>query len=646
MVDNNDLISTEIERLESELEAKRAQRTELLPQTRQLKEERDKLELLLRQVRQQFLTVENQYESNKQAIDKLDRQGKEERERLETLRRERDRLLEAKKIDAKYLEQVDAFRNSCLEALWRSENRSDGLGAKTHQIEGAIHLAVTERALLGDKRGLGKTLTSLIALDMLDAQKVIIVAPTDALDNWIREIKLWSPHRFPVKLAGVTKGQREVILGGLKRAPQYALVINFEAWKNDYTLIKDLVNLCADSMIVDESHHIMTSSSLQNKGVQDIRYGINTCPRCMIPKLNRPLTSLQEEYTCWCGHEGLIDEFCTIKHVFPMTGTSILNKPQELFPQMRLVDPKFDRERDYLRDFCKRTVTGRWVFQEGAEEGLLYKIGPRYIARDRSSAGVVIPPVEEIVHSISMNDLKSSHPLQHEAYLQVRDFAEVALNPDVAMSMPNQAVALMRLRQVLIWPAALSSEFVDEETGRVYKINLDVKESWKLDFIEQEIKELNEDGERVIVFSQFRDGMHELGRRLGERTAIYDGSTRPAVRNAIQLDFDAKTAPARPTWNNVLCNYKSAGAALNFNTANHMYLPDREWNPGKESQAIGRMDRMGQTRDSYVHKLFVGSSVDGWMDDIIEQKKNMVGGFLSEAEVMRNAYEKLRDGEM
>jgi SNF2 family DNA or RNA helicase len=77
-----------------------------------------------------------------------------------------------------------------------------------------------------------------------------------------------------------------------------------------------------------------------------------------------------------------------------------------------------------------------------------------------------------------------------------------------------------------------------------------------------------------------------------------------------------------------------------------MYMPDREWNPGKESQAIGRMDRMGQTRDTSVHKLLVGNSVDIWMDNTIAYKGELVGGFTSQAQMMQSAWEQLKNGEM
>lgn len=644
MADFEERIQEETDFLEAELERKRLERIELLPAVRELKKKQESMKEVLRQVRESYLSVEREFEAKESALRKLDNEGRQEKDRLSQLKRERDRLLATKEINAKYLAEVEKFRNSCMEAKWRKENRTDGLGAAEYQVDGAIHLAVTQRALLGDKRGLGKTLTSLITLDITDAQKVIVIAPADIASNWIREIQLWTPHRTPIKMKGMPKDMRELFLKSLRKVPEFTLVLNYDIWKSDPTVIQDLILLEADTLIVDESHHIMTQSSLQNKGVRELCYGVNTCPSCFVPKLTEESDGT---YTCWCGHTGELEEFCSIKRVYPMTGTAILNKPQEVYPQLHILDRKgFPSPSAFLKDFCRKDEDSRWVWKHsGSQSSLLERIGPRYIARTQETAGIILPPIEEIIHEISMEELQLSHPGQWDAYQQIRTHAEIALNPDFAMPMPNKVTALMRLRQVLAWPAAIHSE-VRDENDRVHVLNLDVKESWKLDLIEEHIRELNEEGERCIVFSQFKPGMRELGRRLGNSTAVYDGDTPDRLRDQIQLDFDAKTSPIRPVWRNVCCNYKSAGTGLNFTAASQMFLPDREWNPGKEDQAEGRMHRIGQRRDCTVHKLFVNNSVDIWMDSIITMKADIVSGFTSQAEQMQSAWDALRRGEM
>jgi non-specific serine/threonine protein kinase len=100
------------------------------------------------------------------------------------------------------------------------------------------------------------------------------------------------------------------------------------------------------------------------------------------------------------------------------------------------------------------------------------------------------------------------------------------------------------------------------------------------------------------------------------------------------LDFDRKYVEAEgynngngPKWQVLLANYKSGGVGLNFTAATETIIMDREWNPGKEDQAFGRTDRLGQTVHTNVHNLRVLRTIDGWMDGLIDEKANLIDGF-------------------
>ena len=103
---------------------------------------------------------------------------------------------------------MDAFKSSALEfdritagLHWREF-------AFDHQIEGGKWLAANPRCILGDKMGLGKSLTSLIACDMLQAQRVLIIVPDDIVSNFVHEVYKWAPHRQVITLGKTAKDQR------------------------------------------------------------------------------------------------------------------------------------------------------------------------------------------------------------------------------------------------------------------------------------------------------------------------------------------------------------------------------------------------------------------------------------------------------
>jgi hypothetical protein len=209
----DDLI-LKIRELEASQESRKVQLADVKLEWTDLSAKAADLEAQLKAVK------EAEYEARQKKIDKhhelqeISDAGKLDAARLEQAKRELARLLDGESINDRYQEQVDEFRNRCLEAYWRAENRTDGYGAYRYQIEGAIHLAVAQQAILGDKQGLGKSLTSLIYADFLGAQKIILVVPSDVMGNYIREINMWAPHRAPIQLGKMTPGQRNAVLRG------------------------------------------------------------------------------------------------------------------------------------------------------------------------------------------------------------------------------------------------------------------------------------------------------------------------------------------------------------------------------------------------------------------------------------------------
>lgn len=592
-------------------------------------------------------------------ITSVDRIGLSNKEEAEKLKRELDRLSDKERIDAEYLAKLDAFKEACLTAPWRAENRSDGMGAKGYQLDGAIHLAVAGQAILGDKRGLGKTLTSLIYMDLVGSKRVIAIVPPDVMQNFVREIQLWTPHRSPVVIGKQPKGVRDILLNTLRNLPEFFVLVNYEAWRKDNQLIDDLIALQADTMIMDEAHRMKEWDTRTCTGVRNVRFGLNLCPveECGSREVILIDAKLNMAGCSKCGHVGTPLEFSSVKHILPMTGTPILNSPEEIFPLLHLIDPiRFAKMSVFLADFCYK-VGQRYVWGYGKEESLMKIIGPRFLARDRNTAGVDIPEAQHITHDISLEDLKEDYPKQYEAYLQVRDYAQLMLDPDGdnVMSMTVFLTVMLRLRQVLTWPAAIELK-VKEQIGEDLNgepileekvlANLDVYESAKVDRAEELIRELIKEGERIVVFSQFKGPLHELQRRIGDRACVYDGSTSSFRRNEIQLDFDPKTVSQNPRWDVVLCNYKAAGEGLNLNAASHMIIVDEEWNPGRQSQAYGRIDRLGQTKPAQIHTIRVSSSVDTWIKSLIDQKADMISGFDLQADTYREAFEALRRGEL
>lgn len=492
-------------------------------------------------------------------------------------------------------------------APWR--NMKVG-GPKNHQISGAKQLAVAERGILGDKRGLGKTFTSIIWLDMLGVDRAIILVPKEASTAFLKQMPRWAPHRPLFDMTSKPKGQREVLLNALKHIGKWNLLVNVESWRFDRTIIDKLVALKPEAVIIDEAHVIKDPESVTYQGVRSIVY----------PHADSALNPT--------------------KYVLAMSGTPWLNYPDELATLLHLVDRKAWPSRTAFRsDYLIQDFNGRFKFDKGrkTDQKLLSELGLRFVARDRNDAGVEIPPQEVIVHELEFDE--RLYPKQWKAYqdLEVKSAMLLSGMTDQQVMGVEGLALYTRLRQMITWPEGIQMKDSD---GRVI-FKCDVQESVKITEAEYLTQELVREGSRVVVFSQFKAPLNELSKRLkilGLNTVVLDGSTPYYLREQIKREMDALTTTGK--YDVVLANYKVGGQSLDFTAADQMVILDEEWNPGRNDQAYGRIDRMGQTKETQVHILRVPETIDDVMKSINKTKADIIDSY---EVALRSATEYLRD---
>ena len=558
---------------------------------------------------------------------------------LITIEEEKTRLsnlakLEKQKENALLLEE--RWDKLTIAATWRE-------WAKDHQIE-AGHTIVKERkVILADVMGLGKTLSSIIVCDILYAatketspewpflgeeknvykgdgkwaneivnsvtrpvgKKIIYLCPSSLIRNVVSEFRMWANHRSVIFIADMPKASRDFALAEMMERDDFVIVCNYETWRKDLSLVDKLIDLKPDTIILDEAHMIKNQKTSGFKGVQKL------------------LSHARPEY------------------VIPMTGTPVLNRPQELFTLLSLVDPdKFHTENQFLYNFCEQIPdTNYWKFQDGGLERLQKQIRKNFLRRTKDQAGIVLPEKTVIHHTLEVD--KINYPNQARVRQEMAEYATIKLNETA--SIPAKAIIAMytRLRQIETWPAGI--KMIDKKTKEI-TLQVDVEESQKVDYIISKekdefgnysglIPEAIED-DRIVLFSQFKAPLYELKSRIensGYRVCILDGDTKSKDRDTIAKDFDARYTPNRndSKWDVVLCNYRVGGTGLNLTAATQLIVLDEEWNPGKREQAYDRIHRIGQENPVTIHVVRNEKTIDDWLAEIMARKEAMVDGFNS-----------------
>ena len=146
--------------------------------------------------------------------------------------------------------------------------------------------------------------------------------------------------------------------------------------------------------------------------------------------------------------------------------------------------------------------------------------------------------------------------------------------------------------------------------------------------------------EKKVIFTQYLKSMdyitHLLGRN-GIPHVTFKG-TLPARDKNIAIDRFRDEVP-------VLVSTESGGEGRNLQFCNTLINFDLPWNPMRIEQRIGRLHRIGQTRDVFVFNLTVKGTLEDYIIDILDNKINMFEMVIGEIEPILGHLEKEEDFE-
>ena len=205
---------------------------------------------------------------------------------------------------------------------------------------------------------------------------------------------------------------------------------------------------------------------------------------------------------------------------------------------------------------------------------------------------------------------------QRKDYDEIRAFYRASLleSRQAASPLPKIHVleALLRLRQASCHPGLLDAERMDEPSA-------------KFELLMPMLEELQEEGHKALVFSQFTQHLAALRRILDAREFPYaylDGRTRKREAQIDRFQED----PDCPFF---LISLKAGGHGLNLTAADYVFLLDPWWNPAAEAQAIDRTHRIGQTKKVMAYRLISRDTAEEKVLELQEQKRELARAILA-----------------
>jgi SNF2 family DNA or RNA helicase len=273
-----------------------------------------------------------------------------------------------------------------------------------------------------------------------------------------------------------------------------------------------------------------------------------------------------------------------------ITGTPLENKLMDLWSIADFASPGlFGSETEFQNEF------------EDAENGAteVNKILRPILLRRK---------LDEIDHQLP-EKIVIDHPLAwpielNQIYEQTRQEALAEF------SSAGGLVATGRLRKLTTHPSLMGIDSLDlAELSPKYSLLLDI------------VSELFANDEKCLIFSSYKRMIDLLAHDLYQRfpnsfIKPLDGRTEMNERSPLVDTFNLHGGRGA-----LICNPIVAGAGLNITGANHVIHYNLEWNPAKEDQATFRVYRNGQSKATFIHRLFYVDTIDEVIDRRIQAKR-------------------------
>ena len=459
-----------------------------------------------------------------------------------------------------------------LEPLSETERISFKATPFPHQLEAVDFLLKQEKALLLDGCGVGKSLEMILFAETLKKRGVIdhclvITGIAGLRGNWEREIQKFSTESV------VTIGKYVTRTGTTRYKP---MAKRAEQLKNKIEEFFVLLNVesIRDSKIVEA---IKTSEN---------KFGLIAFDESH--KIGAPDTT---QYT---NLMKLDSDFKVAA-----TGTLIVNSPLSAFPSLKFTDNENATLTNFKSQYCNfgGAFGNNQIIGYKNLEVLREEIDSCSIRRTLYDVRADIPQLTIDTEYLEMdeNQLKFYEAIKEG----VKEEAD-----KIELKASNLLALTTRLRQATACPSVLTTQDI---------------ESIKVQRAFEYIQEIVSQGEKVVVFSVFKEPLNQLATKLeGFRFSLNTGDTddTTVMNNVTRFQED-------PSEQVFLGSCSKMGVGYTLNSSMYLIFIDTPYTFALFEQCYQRVHRISNTRPAYIKVLMCKETIDERVQEIVATKKDL-----------------------
>ena len=438
-------------------------------------------------------------------------------------------------------------------------------------------------ACLADDMGLGKTIQAIVLiLDWLARMKelggekkpILIVCPVSVLGNWRRECNRFAPALDVVLHHGKTRARDEE--GFKKEIGAHDVVLT------SYSLLQrdeELFHACSyGGLILDEAQNIKNPTTRQSRAARKLVGGFRVA----------------------------------------LTGTPLENRPLDLWSIMDFLNEGLLGNKSHFLRTLEHPIIKQ---QSKAEASTLASLVRPFILRRLKTDPDIIDDLPEKTEQVVLTGLSKEQATLYERVVNA-GLEDVETSGEGIARRGAILTTLLRLKQICNHPA----HFLNDGSALSNR-------SAKLDLLGEMLEEALSEGDRCLVFSQFK----EMGtllktyfeNQMEEKVLFLHGGVPQKSREEMVEAFQKGDADSPRIF---VLSLKAGGTGVNLTAANRVFHFDRWWNPAVEDQATDRAFRIGQRRNVFVHKFVCTGTLEERIQEMLERKREVSQNLLGAGE--------------
>jgi SWI/SNF-related matrix-associated actin-dependent regulator of chromatin subfamily A-like protein 1 len=431
-----------------------------------------------------------------------------------------------------------------------------------YQAYAADLMAGRDRYGLHDEMGIGKTATTIGAINRINGSRGLIVCPAMLRENWIKEWKRFSTYDLRV-----CKGKNIHDFIAWQRGRFDLLITSYEQatkWAPDIMRHGEVI----DFLAMDEAHYLKNEDSKRARAILG------------------DTVSGDHGIATWA------------ENAWHITGTPMANDPLDVYTFLRFAKAIDMDSAQFVRIFFQRRL-GKFGAKHTPKpemvDTLRQLIYNNAIRRTHSDVGLELPPIfltETLIEgdTVELNELLAGYPNIEQVIIDAIE------NGDISQLDAPYIATLRRL----------------------------VGKAKMVPYAQMLKMELDASPRKRVVFCWHTEPLLYLQRYLNKYgykcVIVYGDMTDHDRQESIRAFMDDPDAIV------FAANIKVGGVGLTLVASCEIDMVESDWTPAGNAQAIKRVHRIGQEQTVQARFITLANSVDETVNAIVAEKTAAIAG--------------------